>query len=412
LQNGQFTRYLTGEAISMTGTWMQVMAQAWVMTDLTHKAVMLGLVPFAGGIPMLALTMYGGKCADRYDKRKILIATQIVQIISATSLGWLVASHQIQIWHILVCSFFCGIAAAFEMPASAALVPELVGVDKIAVATAIDRSVFHGTRFIGPAVAGILIGACGEAAAFYANAASFLALIAALCTLHPRPAASAHEEEQRRGSIKDGLRYVRSDQPTLAMIGLVVATVFFVFPVMGVMLPLYSKDILGLDVGKAGLLMGLAAIGALTGSISLLSIPRHRRRKIMMLGAIAGSAALCGLAVAHQFLFAVGSVIMLAVGISTLFGLANTVVQERAPGPMRGRVSAIFGLSFFGLMPFAALGITSVADQIGLRHAMFVSSFSYLALALYVLAGHGKQLDEVPAAVVTAAAIPADNSPA
>lgn len=411
LKNGQFTRYLTGEAISMTGTWMQVMAQAWVMTQLTDKAVMLGMVAFSGGLPMLALTMLGGKCADRYDKRKILIATQIVQIISAVSLGWLVASHRIQIWHILTGAFFCGIAAAFEMPAAAALVPELVGVDRIAVATAIDRSIFHGTRFIGPAVGGLLIKWAGESAAFYANAASFVALIAALATLHPRPTASEHEEAQRRGSIKDGLRYVRSDQPTLAMIGLVVATVFFVFPVMGVMLPLYAKVVLLLDVGKTGLLMGLAAIGALTGSITLLSIPRHRRRKIMMLGAIAAATALSGLASAHQFSVAAGSLILLAVGVSTLFGIANTIVQERAPGPMRGRVSAIFGLSFFGLMPFAALGITTLGDHIGLRHALFVSAFSYLAAVLYVLTCHGRMLDE-PAAALAAADPPPDNSPA
>ena len=161
LGNRQFTRYLTGEAISMTGTWMQMMAQAWVMTMLTDRAVMLGMVSFSAGIPMLALTMIGGKCADRFDKRKILITTQIVQIIFALLIGWLVATKQIHIWHILAASFFLGISNAFEMPAAGALVPEIVGFDKIATATAVDRSVFHGSRLIGPAIAGISSGRSG-----------------------------------------------------------------------------------------------------------------------------------------------------------------------------------------------------------------------------------------------------------
>lgn len=395
LRNGQFTRYLAGEAISMTGTWMQVMAQAWVMTRLTDKAMMLGMVAFSGGIPMLALTMIGGKCADRYDKRRILVATQIVQIISALSIFWLVSEERIQIWHILVSAFVCGVATAFEMPAASALVPELVGVDNIATATAIDRSVFHGTRLIGPAVAGILIDRAGEAAAFYANAWSFLALIIALFTLRPRPVANPQEEAQRRGTIKDGLIYVRSDKPTLAMIGLVIAIVFFMFPVMGVMLPLYAKDILGLGAKETGRLMALAAIGGLTGSITLLSIPRHRRRKMLLLAGVTAACALAGLATAHQFLVAAGSLIMLTVGGSTLFGIANTIVQERAPGPMRGRVSAIFGLSFFGLLPFASLGITSLGDHIGLRNAILVSACSFLAWVLYVLSWYRRQRDEL-----------------
>ncbi len=394
----------------MTGTWMQMMAQAWVMVRLTDKAMLLGMVAFASGIPMLGLTMIGGKCADRYDKRKILIATQIVQIFFAVLIGRLVQIDRIQMWHVLVSAFFCGIAAAFEMPAAAAMVPELVGVDKIAVATAIDRSVFHGTRLIGPVLAGLLIAHTGEAAAFYANAASFVALIIALLTLHPRKVGNPHEEARRQGSIRDGLAYVQSDRPTLAMIALVVATVCFVFPVMGVMLPLYAKNELHLGADKTGQLMGIAAIGALTGSITLLGIPKHRRRHIMMLGAISGAAALSGLGAAHNFNFAAGSLVLLTVGVSTVFGLANTIVQERAPEAMRGRVSAIFGLGFFGLMPFTALGITSLGDHIGMRYAMFVSSFSYLAMVLYVLTSHAKRLEEPAGAPVRSTEI--DSTPA
>ena len=233
---------------------------------------------------------------------------------------------------------------------------------------------FHGTRLIGPALAGYVIGIAGPAAAFYANALSFGALIVALLTIHPRAKGTVHEEEQRRGSIKDGFAYVRSDKPTVAMITLLVATVIFVFPVMMVMLPLYAKDVLLLGPGKMGLLMGVSGIGALTGSVSLLGVPREYRRKLLFAAVGCIALALTSLATAHRFVITGGSLIMLSLGVSTLAGLTNTIVQERAPGPMRGRVSSIVAMSFFGLMPFAALGITNVSDLLGMRNALLISA--------------------------------------
>src|ERR1700730_16470007 len=145
LRAGPFRRFIIGSAISDTGTWMQVMAQGWVVSALTNKALLLGLVSFAAGIPTLALTMIGGSLADRYDKRKILIATQVVQIATAVILGWLVMTNRIQIWHVVALAALLGVCVAFEVPAISALVPELVRRDQIAAAIAMDRSVFHGS---------------------------------------------------------------------------------------------------------------------------------------------------------------------------------------------------------------------------------------------------------------------------
>jgi MFS family permease len=399
-RNGPFTRYITGEAISMTGTWMQVMAQSWIMTTLTDKAVMLGMVTFVGSIPIVALSLVGGAFADRHDKRAILLVTQVVQILFALLVGWLVATGKIHIWHIILVAFFLGISTAFEMPSAAALVPELVGKDHIATAIAVDRSVFHGTRLIGPALAGYVIGIAGPAAAFYANALSFVALIVALLTIHPRVKGTAHEEAQRRGSIKDGFAYVRSDKPTIAMITLLVATVIFVFPVMMVMVPLYAKNVLLLGPGKMGMLMGVSGIGALTGSVSLLGVRRAYRRKLLFAAVGCITLALTSLATAHRFVVAAGSLVVLSLGVSTLAGLTNTIVQERAPGPMRGRVSSIVAMSFFGLMPFAALGITNVSDLLGMRNALLISAGAYLTAGLYILNGPGRHLREPPAVAV------------
>ena len=163
LSQGPFCRYIVGSAISDTGTWMQVMAQAWVMSSLTNKAILLGMVNFAAGLPTLALTMIGGAAADRFDKRMILIATQVVQIALALLLGWLVLTNRIHIWHILAVAALLGVSIAFEMPAISALVPELVKRDQIATAVALDRSVFHGSRLVGPSIAGVIVAWWGAA---------------------------------------------------------------------------------------------------------------------------------------------------------------------------------------------------------------------------------------------------------
>jgi MFS family permease len=394
LRPGPFRRYMIGETISMTGTWMQVMAQAWVMTTLTDKAVMLGMVSFVSGLPMILLSMVGGTTADRYEKRNILLITQVVQIILAFLVGMLVATGRIEIWHVLAVALLLGISNAFEMPAASALVPELVGRERVATAIAIDRAIFHGTRLVGPALAGYAVNRWGAATAFYLNAVSFVALMLALATIRPREMGTPEEEEKRRGTMKDGFDFVRQDKPTLAMISLMASTTIFVFPVMMVMLPLYAKNLLRLDANNLGLLMGIAGIGSLTGAVGLLGVDRTKRYALM-LGAVLGVvAALVGLSVAERFAVAAVSLVILSLSVSTLIGIANTVVQERAPSHMRGRVSAIAGLSFFGLMPLAGLGITSVSDWLGMRTALLVAAGTYFTLALLVLTGPGRKISE------------------
>src|SRR3712207_1885708 len=186
LKRGPFKRYIIGSAISDTGTWMQVMAQGWVLSTLTDRALLLGLVNLAAGLPTLLLTMVGGSAADRYDKRLILIIAQVVQICLALALGFLVFFGYVQVWHIMVLAALLGVVIAFEMPALSALVPELVRKDQIASAIALDRSVFHGSRLLGPSVAGLLVGWWGAASAFFVNAFTFLALIISMLTIPKR----------------------------------------------------------------------------------------------------------------------------------------------------------------------------------------------------------------------------------
>ena len=186
LRQGPFRVYIIGSAISDTGTWMQVMAQGWVMSSLTDRGLYLGLAAAAAGIPTILLAMKGGEAADRYDKRKILIWTQVVQIATAAALGFLVWTGMIQIWHIVVLAAVLGICIAYEMPAINALVPELVEKEDIPAAIALDRAVFHGSRLVGPSLAGLFVAWWGAASAFFFNAFSFVALIISMLLLPPR----------------------------------------------------------------------------------------------------------------------------------------------------------------------------------------------------------------------------------
>ena len=340
----------------MTGTWMQLMAQGWIMTDLTDKALMLGMVNFASGMPMLLLTLAGGSVADRYDKRKILLITQVAQIALAVLLGWLVYTHGIAIWHIIAVAVVLGISTSFEMPAASALVPELVSKPEIGAAVAVDRSVFHATRLIGPAVGGLAIGWWGVSSAFFLNALSFFALIAALLSIAPRQIGTPEEEAKRSGGIKDGFAYIFKDKFLLRLIGLMALTTVFIFPVIAVMLPLYARHALGLKAANMGLLMALSGVGPLTGSIGLLSIANDKRGTAMVAGVGGACAGLSGLAIAASLWFAASSLIVLGISISTLVGLSNIIIQERAPDHLRGRISAIAGMSFFGLMPDRGAG--------------------------------------------------------
>jgi MFS family permease len=364
---------------------MQVMAQGYVMSTLTDKALMLGMANLAAGLPMLLLTLAGGSAADRFDKRKILMATQYAQIALAISIGLLIMSGKIQIWHILAFAVLLGISNSFEMPTLNAFVPELVTRDEIQSAIAVDRAVFHGSRVVGPALAGIFISAWGAASAFFFNAISFVAMIVALFTIPPRRRGTAEDESKRASGIKDGFRYVAKDKPSLAMIGLIAATTVFIFPIITVMMPLYVRLVLGLGADRLGYLMGASAVGSVIGAIFLITLPRDKRVPIMMVNVIVVTCAIFTLSRGPSFYVATGVLILNSLGLAMNFGLANTIVQERAPDYLRGRVSAVFMLSFVGLMPVAGLGITGLSDLIGMRTALAIAAVCYGVIALTVL---------------------------
>src|SRR3989440_11938191 len=396
LRPGAFRRYIIGSAISDTGTWMQVMTQGWVMATLTTSAFMLGLVNLCAGLPMLALTMVGGAAADRFDKRKILLITQYIQIGIAISIGLLIWRGKIAIWQVFVFAAIQGVSNSFEMPTLSALVPELVKREEIQAAISLDRSVFHGSRVVGPAVGGVLVSAWGLASAFFVNAVSFVALIIAILSLPPRRRGTAEEEEKRASGIKEGFRYIAKDTPSRAMLVLIATQSFCIFPIITVMMPLYGRLVLHLGADQVGLLMGASAVGSVVGSLFLIGLPRDKRVPLMMINAAAVTGAIFGLSRAPSFYIATALMIINSLGLATNFGLCSTIVQERAPDYLRGRVSAVFMLSFVGIMPIAGLGVTSLSDFIGMPTALMIAAIVYGAITLLILARVRRQLSEPP----------------
>jgi MFS family permease len=338
--------------------------------------------------------MVGGSAADRFDKRKILLATQYVQIGTAVSIGLLIWSGKIAIWQVFVFAAIQGVSNSFEMPTLSALVPELVKREEIQSAISLDRSVFHGSRMIGFSLAGILIKAWGMASAFFANAVSFVALIIAIMSLPPRTRGTAEEEEKRASGIKDGFRYIAKDVPSRAMIMLIATQSLCIFPIITVMMPLYGRLVLHLGADRVGLLMGASAVGSVVGSLFLIGLPREKRVPVMIMNAVVVTGAIFGLSRAPAFYFATAIMIVNSLGLAMNFALCSTIVQERAPDYLRGRVSAVFMLSFVGIMPVAGLGVTSLSDAIGMPNALMIAAITFGIITLLVLARVRRQCSE------------------
>ena len=384
---------MVAEFISMVGAWMQSQAQQLVVESHATTSREQAWVSFATLMIIPLLGPWAGNAADRHDRRKILIAVIFIQAVLATLVGWKVQNNTLLLWHLVAVGFAMGVTHAFEGPAYSALLPELVPREMLGRAVALDRSVFHTARIIGPAIAGVLILRLGTASAFYANALSFACPLIILCTIAPRPRGTDEEEKLRRSGFMDGWRHVRSDAPTFRMVMITAANAFFCSPFVIVMLTWYGKRTLHLDPGMVGWLMALAGIGALTASVSLLAIPHSRRMLFMRMGAIISVAAMLILAAAPGFAVAAIGITLLTMGLNFLYGIGNQLVQERAPDALRGRVSAVAGLSFVAVLPFSGLMVSSLDTHFRMRTTLAICATGYAILAAFILARPWPQTD-------------------
>src|SRR5437867_195175 len=268
LRHRNFQLFFSGQLISLIGTWMQNIAQAWLVYRLTGSPVLLGTVGFAGQIPVFLLAPIGGALADRYHRRRIVLITQTSAMVLALILAALTLTGTVQVWHVLVLSALLGVVNAFDIPTRQSFLVEMVGREDLMNAIALNSSMFNGARVVGPAVAGILVAAIGEGWCFFANAVSYIAVLAGLFLMTterfvPRPMAGSALR-----NIRDGLRFVANTAPIRALL-LLIAIVSFTGMPYAVLMPVFADRVLHAGARGLGILMGASGVGALAGSVML-----------------------------------------------------------------------------------------------------------------------------------------------
>ncbi|MGC4190766.1 MAG: MFS transporter [Thermomicrobiales bacterium] len=368
LQNPNFRRYWSSQLFSLAGTWMQNTGSSLVVLSLTTSAVAIGTINVVSSLPMLLFSLFGGVVADRVPRRRILMTTQSLLGVISLIYAFLIFTDQIQFWHILVLAACGGTIASFELPASQAFVSELVRRDDLPQALALNSASFNATRTIGPAMAGVVIGALGTAAAFVINAFTLLAPISVLYSLKGRV---RETPTVRRGSglsqLKEGIAYIRRTEEVLGLILITTIFSFFVFPNLLVLMPLYVDDVLGGGESWVAAMISVLGIGSLIGAIVLvrgsrLEVAAGRRLRTSMIGLTVG---LLWLSLSPNPWVAVPGVLISGYAFATGNTQISTRVQQLAPDDLRGRVLSVNSLAFNGVMPFATMIVSFLAESVG-----------------------------------------------
>jgi MFS family permease len=384
--------FFVGLLVSLIGTWMQQLAQAWLVLDLTGDPFVLGLVAAVSFLPVLALGLFGGLIADALPKRRTLMVTQTVQMILAFALFGLVVTDTVQVWQILVLAALLGVTNAVDMPTRQAFTVEMVGRDDVANAIALNAAVFNGSRVVGPAVAGLTIGFFGGdvSAAFLLNGISFAAVIAAYAAmreseLQPAPViARPHSIREVGHSLGEGLGYVRRTELVL----LVTVTVGLASTLgmnFGVTIPALAREVLGTDATGFGFLMTATGIGSLTAAL-LIAFSGRSRPVIVPLGATVLGIAL--VVSAFISVYAVAMVAMLFVGFGAIgmAATANTTIQLAVPDELRGRVISIYATVFVGSTPLGGLLMGWIASSVSVEASLLAGGLGCIVTGLAALA--------------------------
>jgi MFS family permease len=316
LRHRNFQLFFAGQLISLIGTWMQNVAQSWLVYRLTGSSVLLGMVGFAGQIPVFLISPLGGLIADRHSRHRTVMATQISAMLLAFILAALTLTGRVEVWHIFVLAALLGVVNAFDIPARQAFLVEMVGREDLINAIALNSSMFNGARIVGPAVAGILVATIGEGWCFFANAVSYIAVIAGLAMMKIVPAAQL-QKASAIGHIAEGFRFVAHAAPIrvlLLLLGLVSLTGM----PYAVLMPVFADHIFHSGARGLGILMGFSGVGALIGALAMIQM-----------------------------------------------GASNTLIQTMTPDHLRGRVMAVYSMMFMGMAPIGALLSGVLADRLG-----------------------------------------------
>lgn len=364
LKHKNFRYFFAGQFVSLTGTWMQSVAQSWLVYRLTGSVVLLGLIGFASQIPVFLLAPLGGAIADRHNRHRILIITQSAAMIFAFVLAILTLTETVQVWHLFIIAACFGLANAFDIPTRQAFAVDMVGKEDLLNAIALNSSMFNGARIVGPAIAGILVAAIGEAWCFMLNAFSYIAVIFGLLMMTINPVI-----RPRIGStvsnIVEGFTFVAKTAPVRGLL-LLLGLVSLMGMPYAVLMPVFADEILDGDSSTLGFLMGASGLGALSAALILAS-----RKSVFGLGRWVAFAS--GGLGASLILFSLSktfwlsALLLLPVGFSMMTQMAasNTLVQAMVPDELRGRVMSVYSMMFMGMAPLGALMAGSLASYLG-----------------------------------------------
>ncbi len=366
LHNRNYRLYFIGQTVSVSGTWMQQLAQAWLILELTHKSgTALGVVVALQFLPMLLFGAWGGVIADRVDKRKLLYGTQTAAGLLALALGIIVSAGVAAVWNVYLLSVLLGFVNVVDNPARQTFLLEMVGREQLPNAVSLNSVIMNSSRVVGPAVGGLLIGAFGIAPCFYINATSYLALIAALTMMDVSSLHRAPTVERAKGQLRDGLRYAWSERmvrtPLLMMA--VIGTLAFNFSVV---IPLMATKTFHTGAGGFGGLLSIMGAGAVVGGLSVASLRGVSYRRLITLAALMGVtillAAIAPTLTAEAFaLFAMGTFSFAFIAV------ANTTIQLTSVPEMRGRVMALYAIAFLGSTPIGGPIVGWISQQYGAR---------------------------------------------
>jgi MFS family permease len=379
--------FASGQVVSLTGTWMQRVAQDWLVLDLSHKSgTAIGITTGLQFAPVLFVGLYGGVIADRFPKRRTLVITQVVMGLLALWLGLLDITGAAQLWHVYALAFGLGVASAIDAPVRQAFVTELVGPSLLANAVSLNSATFNTARVLGPAVAGLMIASVGTAWVFLVNAMSFVAVIGCLLLMRDSELFVGKPASRRKGAVREGLRYVRGRPELVAIIVLVgvVGTLGFNFQITSALL---TRNTFHHGAESYGLISATYAFGSLLGALASARRGRPGRRLVFAAAAAYGVLeVVAGLMPTYWSFFA----LLIPFGFATLTfsTAANTTVQLGAAASMRGRVMALYLLVFLGGTPIGAPLVGWIAEVAGPRWSLIIgglaSALAAVAAALYL----------------------------
>src|SRR5215471_6382702 len=365
LRYRNYRLFISGQLISLIGTWMQMVAQSWLIYRLTGSAVLLGFVGFAGQVPVFLLAPFTGALIDRGNRHRIIIGTQTASMLLAFALAILTLTGTVKVWHVFALAAALGVVNALDIPARQVFIVEMVGRDDMVNAIALNSSMFNAARIIGPAIAGALVSAIGEGWCFFANGLSYVAVIAGLLMMKvPRPA-RVPKPDSTLAHIREGFSFVYQTRPIRALLFLLGVISIVAMP-YSVLMPIFADSILHGGPSALGLLMGASGVGALAGAITL--APRRDVRglgKWVALSSAGFGVSLVAFSISHRLWLS--AALLLPAGFSMMVQMAasNTLVQTMSPDNLRGRVMSVYSMMFMGMAPIGSLLAGAVAQRLG-----------------------------------------------